>query len=200
MREIYQNNIGPWLWNKDSETWHTNARTLLHLAEISPLTLWLVKNIVGNSASLKDKRLSVTASGISFENPLIVGAGWTKDGTAVEALHAIGFGGVEVGTITPLAQDGNQKPRQWMLTPGVALNHLGFNNPGMEKVADNIKRYRGIVPMGVSIGKNKNVPNSKAPEDYAATAQKLSPLADYVAINVSSPNTIGLGNSTIKLI
>lgn len=141
----------------------------------------------------QDARLHVVLAGIALENPLLVGAGWDKAGRAVRGLSRLGFAGVEVGTVTALAQPGNPRPRQFILAPGVALNRLGFNSPGMDVVARNLGRYRHDgIPMGISLGKNKDVAAHRAPEAYATVARRLYQHATYFAINVSSPNTPGL--------
>ena len=135
----------------------------------------------------------LTTSEIEFDNPLLVGAGWDKAGRAVKALWQLGFAGVEVGSVLAQPQPGNPKPRQCMLTSDVALNWLGFNSPGMEVVAKNLDRYKGSeIPIGISIGKNRDVDVKDAPEAHAVVAKRLYDYTSYFAINVSSPNTPGL--------
>ncbi|MDP3994572.1 MAG: quinone-dependent dihydroorotate dehydrogenase [bacterium] len=194
MSEIYKNIISPWLDKRDSETWHVRAREALHLAELNPVTLWLLEKIaVYKSERFCDERLKVVVGGVEFDNPVMVGAGWDKQGRAVGALHRLGFSGVEVGSVLARPQAGNLKPRQWMLAPGVAMNRLGFNSPGMEAVAGNLKRYqRSGIPIGISIGKNKDVANADAAWAHAVVAERLYDEASYFAVNVSSPNTPGL--------
>ena len=194
MPEIYKNIVSPFLYKQDSETWHTRAREALHLAEANPLTLWLLEKIATyKSERFYDERLNVVIGGVEFDNPLIVGAGWDKQGRAVRGLYQLGFSGVEVGSVLAYPQEGNPKPRQWMLTPGIAMNRLGFNSPGAEVVARNLRRYeRDGIPVGISIGKNKDVPDIEAPGVHALVAEKLYDQAAYFVINVSSPNTPGL--------
>lgn len=140
-----------------------------------------------------DERLNVVVGGIEFDNPLLVGAGWDKVGQAVKGLYRLGFSGIEVGSVLAYAQEGNPKPRQWVLAPGIAMNRLGFNSPGMEVVANNLENYRGSgIPIGISIGKNKDVPNTDAPWAHAMVTERLYNHASYFVINVSSPNTRGL--------
>lgn len=137
--------------------------------------------------------MRVIIDGIEFDNPLIVGAGWDKAGRAVKGLWQLGFAGVEVGSVTADPQPGNPKPRQFMVAPGVALNWLGFNSPGMEVVAGNLDRYKESgIPCGISIGKNRDVDAKDAPQAHAVVAKRLYEYAAYFAINVSSPNTPGL--------
>lgn len=190
---MYKEHISPLLDHLDSETWHTRARDALHLAETTPLTLKLLEQFSYRQWHFRDARLRVVLGGVEFENPLMVGAGWDKSGKAVLGLYTLGFAGVEVGSVTARPQPGNPKPRQFVLAPGVALNRLGFNSPGMDAVAKNLEKYRDTgIPIGISLGKNKEVPASAAPEAHAAVTRRLYPHAAYFAINVSSPNTPGL--------
>jgi dihydroorotate dehydrogenase len=190
---MYKEFIDPVLMKLDSETWHTRATAALHLAEATPFTLKLLELFADHHQRFSDERLHVHLGGTRFENPVIVGAGWDKAGHAVKALYTLGFAGVEVGTVVVHAQPGNPKPRQFMLAPGVTLNRLGFNSPGMEVVAHNLKKYQGSgIPIGISLGKNKEVAAKDAPEAHARVAQTLYTYATYFAINVSSPNTPGL--------
>lgn len=196
---MYKELITPLLGKLDSETWHVRARDALHFAETTPSTLKLLEKFAYKGKRFSDESLHIAVSGIEFDNPLIVGAGWDKAGKAVRGLYTLGFAGVEVGTVTAFPQNGNPKPRQFMLAPGVALNRLGFNNPGMEAVALNLERYRkSAIPIGISLGKNKDVPISAAPEAHAAVAKRLYYHAAYFAINVSSPNTPGLRSLQAK--
>ncbi|MBO0783969.1 MAG: quinone-dependent dihydroorotate dehydrogenase, partial [Ktedonobacteraceae bacterium] len=190
---MYKELIDPILMHLDSETWHRRAAEALHLAEATPLTLKLLELFADRHQRFMDERLSVSLGGITFENPVLVGAGWDKAGRAVKALYTLGFAGVEVGTVVADPQEGNPKPRQFMLAPGVTLNRLGFNSPGMHAVARNLERYRGSsIPIGISLGKNKTVPAGHAPEVHAIVTKNLYPHASYFVINVSSPNTPGL--------
>jgi dihydroorotate dehydrogenase len=140
-----------------------------------------------------DERLSVDLGGVPFDNPILVGAGWDKAGRAVKGLYTLGFAGIEVGSVLAAPQPGNPKPRQFMLNQGVALNRLGFNSPGMDVVAQNLVRYRGSgIPIGISLGKNRDVPPSRVPAVHADVARRLYADSTYFVINVSSPNTPGL--------
>jgi dihydroorotate dehydrogenase len=190
---MYKEFIDPVLMRLDSETWHTRAKAALHLAETTTFTLKLLELFADHHQRFSDERLRVCLGGATFDNPVMVGAGWDKAGQAVKALYTLGFAGVEVGTVVAYAQAGNPKPRQFMLAPGVTLNRLGFNSPGMETVAQNLAKYQGRgIPIGISLGKNKEVEAKDAPEAHARVAQKLYAYATYFAINVSSPNTPGL--------
>jgi dihydroorotate dehydrogenase len=131
--------------------------------------------------------------GLQFATPLGVGAGLDKAGDAASGLFALGFGFVEVGTVTPRAQPGNPRPRLFRVAAdGALVNRMGFNNPGAEAV---VARLRGAFrpgPLGLNLGKNKLTPEEGAAADYATAARAVRDIADYVVINVSSPNTPGL--------
>jgi dihydroorotate dehydrogenase len=190
---MYKEFIDPVLMKLDSETWHTRAKEALHLAETTPFTLKLLEMFADHHQRFNDERLRVCLGGAVFDNPVMVGAGWDKAGHAVKALYTLGFSGVEVGTVVAYPQAGNPKPRQFMLAPGVTLNRLGFNSPGMEVVAHNLEKYKGnSIPIGISLGKNKEIVAIDAPQAHAVVAEKLYAYATYFAINVSSPNTPGL--------
>ena len=141
---------------------------------------------------------SVDTMGQSFPAPFGLAAGFDKDASAVRGLTALGFGFVEVGTITPLAQPGNEQPRLWRDVPNNALrNAMGFNNDGAEAAAEQLRALRSTaagraIKVGVNIGKNKVTSPENAAADYAACARVLAPYADYLVVNVSSPNTPGL--------
>lgn len=143
-----------------------------------------------------DRAPAVQAMGLTFPNALGVAAGLDKDGVAVSALFALGFGCVEVGTVTPRPQPGNERPRLFRLKAEQALiNRMGFNNQGIEALAGRLERLRrrplpGV--LGVNLGRNKTTPNERALEDYLAGMRRLYPLADYLTVNISSPNTPGL--------
>lgn len=140
--------------------------------------------------------LSVEALGLRFETPFGVAAGFDKDATAVLGLGALGFGHVEVGTLTARAQPGNDRPRLFRLVPDRAVvNRMGFNNRGAREAAGRLARLRSVrgrPVIGVNIGKSRVVPVDDAVEDYLVSARMLAPLADYLVVNVSSPNTPGL--------
>jgi dihydroorotate dehydrogenase len=136
--------------------------------------------------------LRVRALGLEFAHPIGLAAGFDKNATAYEALAGLGFGHVEVGTVTAHAQPGNLTPRLFRLPADRALiNRMGFNNLGASVVRTHLTRKRSV-PIGVNIGKTKVVPEAEAVADYVTSARLLGPLADYVVVNVSSPNTPGL--------
>jgi len=149
----------------------------------------------------RDPKLAVDALGLHFAHPIGLAAGFDKNATAYEALAALGFGFVEVGTVTGLAQPGNPKPRLFRLPADRALiNRMGFNNLGARTVATHLTSPRSV-PVGVNIGKTKVVTEEHAASDYVESTRLLGPLADYLVVNVSSPNTPGLRNlQTVELL
>jgi dihydroorotate dehydrogenase len=142
---------------------------------------------------VEDPRLHTTVAGIDFENPVEVGAGWDKKGRAVDGLYKLGFAGTEVGTVLVFGQYGNQRPRMWY-KDGAGLNRLGFNAVGVEPVAANLDTQERPGVVGISLGKNKQLPDKYAPWAHAAVAERLHAYGDYFVINVASPNTPGLRN------
>ena len=133
--------------------------------------------------------------GLTFDNPVGLAAGFDKDGIALSALAALGFGFIEAGTVTHLAQPGNERPRLFRLPLDKALiNRAGFNNHGAEAFVKQVAQARPDCVLGVSIGKSKVVPLEEAVADYLKTFEIVYPVADYIAVNVSSPNTPGLRN------
>lgn len=143
-----------------------------------------------------DPRLSRQLMGLHFAHPFGLAAGFDKDAEIIAGLGAVGFGHVEVGTVTPRAQPGNPAPRLFRLPEDQALiNRMGFNNRGVESMLDNLHRARSAKRrpvIGVNIGKNRDTPLERAEDDYGVLTQKLAPVADYLVVNVSSPNTPGL--------
>jgi dihydroorotate dehydrogenase len=135
-----------------------------------------------------------TVFGVRFPNPVGLAAGMDKDGVALRAWPALGFGFVEVGTVTAQAQPGNARPRVFRLRDSEAIvNRMGFNNAGAQALADRLAAYRPLaVPLGISLGKSQAVQLEEAVEDYLASLRVLYPYGDYFAVNVSSPNTPGL--------
>lgn len=140
-----------------------------------------------------DASFEVECFGMTFKNPIGIAAGFDKNGVVVNQLAALGFGFVEVGTVTYQPQPGNEKPRLFRLPQDKALiNRLGFNNEGADAIANRLSRIKRRCILGVNIGKNKDVPNEDAAENYVRCFEIIHPVADYVAVNVSSPNTPGL--------
>ena len=178
------------LFRLDPETAHDTALRGLGAAErLEPiLRRWRRRLAYG------DARLACERLGLRFPNPVGLAAGFDKDARAVGALAALGFGSIEVGTVTPRSQPGNPRPRLFRLTEHRSLrNAMGFNNAGAEALARRLERYRDVgIPVGVNLGRNKDTPADRGEEDYLALLDRLGALGDYFVLNVSSPNTPGL--------
>lgn len=137
--------------------------------------------------------LSKTLMGLTFPNPVGLSAGLDKNGVCINAWDKLGFGFIEVGTVTPKPQPGNPKPRLFRLEQDRALiNRLGFNNLGVDALTQRLRSYRGKAILGVNLGKNKDTPIENAADDYLICLHKIAAFADYITINISSPNTPGL--------
>jgi dihydroorotate dehydrogenase len=178
-----------------AETAHRGAFALIRvLGAVArvPGAAWVLRRWLGP----RDPVLRVRALGLDFPGPVGLAAGFDKDALGTAGLSALGFGFVEVGTVTAQAQPGNERPRMFRLTADRALvNRMGFNNQGAEAAAARLRLRRGRrrpVIVGVNIGKTKVVPEEEAAADYAASARAVAGVADYVVVNVSSPNTPGL--------
>jgi dihydroorotate dehydrogenase len=180
--------IRPLLFALPAETAHRVGFGLLRFLHRLPGGAALSRAAWGVS----DPGLSVKALGLHFPSPVLLAAGFDKHALGYDALGDIGFGGVEVGTITGEPQSGNPKPRLFRLPEDRALlNRMGFNNCGSELAARHLNRPRRTL-LGVNIGKTKRVPDAEAVADYVRSAERLGPYADYFVVNVSSPNTPGL--------
>jgi len=143
--------------------------------------------------ALKPAPLPAKVFGIEFPNPVGLAAGLDKNGAHIDALAALGFGFIEVGTTTPRAQPGNPKPRMWRLAEQQAvINRLGFNNAGVDALLRNVERAKFAGVLGINIGRNKDTPNDRAVDDYLFCLERVYARASYVTVNISSPNTQGL--------
>jgi len=135
----------------------------------------------------------VQCMGLTFKNPLGLAAGLDKNGECIDALGAMGFGAIEIGTVTPRPQPGNDKPRIFRLVEAEGLiNRMGFNNLGVDNLVENVKKAHFDGVLGINIGKNKDTPVEQGKDDYLICMEKIYPYAGYIAINISSPNTPGL--------
>jgi dihydroorotate dehydrogenase len=174
----------------DPETTHVLAARALRAVAAIPGGLWALRALAGSP----DPCLRVEALGLSFPSPLGVAAGLDKDASCFGALGALGFGFVEVGTVTAMAQAGNERPRIFRIARERALlNRMGFPNPGAQAAGERLRQRRaGATIVGVNVGKSRVTPLDDAPEDYRASARAVERLCDYLAVNVSSPNTSGL--------
>ncbi len=173
----------PWLFRLDAERAHTLTVKMMIIAH----RLGLLKSVVGTTQQAR------TVMGLTFPNALGLAAGMDKSASAVDAWSALGFGCVEVGTLTPRPQPGNPKPRLFRLPEHEALiNRMGFNNPGIHAAVKKLQHRRTKAIVGVNIGKNFDTPNEEAVNDYLYCLKAAYPVADYIAVNISSPNTKGL--------
>lgn len=155
--------------------------------------LLLMRNMLKSMYTVKHPSLERTLWGITFPNPVGLAAGFDKDAKYTDALAALGFGFVEIGTLTPRPQPGNPKPRLFRLPADQALiNRMGFNNEGSKAAAERLKHRKEKLVIGGNIGKNKDTPNEDAIKDYEASFRDLYDVVDYFVVNVSSPNTPGL--------
>lgn len=174
----------------DPEFAHHAAMAVIRVLGVPPFS-WATRALTAPSPEQK-----VHALGLTFPSPFGVAAGFDKNVVGARGLDALGFGHIEVGTVTAIPQDGNPKPRLFRLVPDRAVvNRMGFNNNGAEAAEARLMRLRRRAPravIGVNIGKSRVVAVEDAIADYVASATRLAPLADYLAVNVSSPNTPGL--------
>ncbi|AUZ55212.1 quinone-dependent dihydroorotate dehydrogenase [Stenotrophomonas acidaminiphila] len=177
--------VRPFLFAFDAERAHGLALSALELAWRTGTTPLL---------AARPAPMPTTVFGLDFPNPVGLAAGLDKNGEHIDALFGLGFGFVEIGTVTPRPQAGNPKPRLFRLPQHAAIiNRMGFNNAGVDALVRNVERSsQRTGPLGINIGKNKDTPNEDALSDYLVCLEKVYPLADYVTVNISSPNTAGL--------
>jgi len=168
---------------------HHISFKLIKFGAIIPGKMWAWRLLF----KVRDSRLEREVFGLKFENPVGLAAGFDKDAKLFDELASFGFGFVEIGTVTPLSQVGNPKPRLFRLKEDNALiNRMGFNNQGLEAVVARLRRKKSNIIIGGNIGKNKLTPNDEAINDYEICFERLFPYVDYFVVNVSSPNTPGL--------
>lgn len=176
--------LRPLLFSLDPETAHRLTLESLRGLRYAPGR---------GGACSKAASLPVEVMGLRFDNPVGLAAGLDKNGEVADMLAGFGFGFVEVGTVTPRPQPGNPRPRVFRLPAQRALiNRLGFNNNGADKLVANLKAHRPRCPVGINIGRNKDTPDERAIGDYLAALRAVYASADYVTVNISSPNTPGL--------
>jgi dihydroorotate dehydrogenase len=187
----YEKLVRPLLFLLDPETAHHLALGFLRRASSSQSMLAMLRRF-------RPADNPRTLFGVTFPNPIGLAAGFDKDGIALPALAALGFGFIEIGTVTSRAQAGNPSPRIFRFSDQQALiNRLGFNNEGADAVANRLRQWREsgrwpALPVGINIGKSKLTPLDQAPADYLHSFRRLRNFADYIVLNVSSPNTPGL--------
>ncbi len=182
------------LFKMDAEKAHHFTLRSLRLLIKIPFVKWIMAKLY----AVEDKRLERNVFGLTFKNPVGLAAGLDKNAECIEAFAAVGFGFVEIGTVTPLPQPGNEKPRLFRLIEDKAIiNRMGFNNEGMDAVKDNIiksqtSNLKSQIIIGGNIGKNKLTSNEQAVDDYVKCFDTLYDVVDYFVVNVSSPNTPNL--------
>ena len=180
----------PFLFKLEPETAHHLTLQLVRMAGAFPPARWVLQ------ALFFAPQKPVEVFGLKFKNPVGLAAGYDKDGIAIHGLAALGFGHLEIGTITLRPQPGNPRPRVFRLIEDKAvINRMGFPGDGAKKCEQNllsIAHRPSSAILGVNLGKNKDTPLENAASDYISLMRTFSPLADYLAINISSPNTVGL--------
>ena len=185
---MYKQIIRPLFFRFDPEEIHSKSFSMMR----SMRSLGLLKPFLGNKIN-SDKRLEREVFGLRFPNPVGLAAGFDKNAEAYQELSQLGFGFIEIGTVTPKAQVGNPKKRLFRLVEDEAvINRMGFNNLGLEAAVSKLKENNGKVLIGGNIGKNKDTPNEQAVDDYLISFEALFPYVDYFVVNVSSPNTPNL--------
>ena len=168
----------------DPERAHNLAITSLKMTANSPLNCFYSQQI---------SSVPVECMGLTFPNPVGLAAGLDKNGESIDAFHAMGFGHVEVGTVTPKPQSGNDQPRLFRLVPAKGIiNRMGFNNKGVDNLVRNLMAKKSDIMVGVNIGKNKDTPVEQGKDDYLICMDKVYQYATYITVNISSPNTPGL--------
>ncbi|WP_336998903.1 quinone-dependent dihydroorotate dehydrogenase [Pantoea agglomerans] len=176
--------VRPALFKLDPERAHELTFQQLRFMNGTPLEMFYRQNLPSRP---------VTCMGLTFKNALGLAAGLDKNAECIDAFAAMGFGFVEVGTVTPRAQAGNDKPRMFRLVEaGGIINRMGFNNLGVDHLVENVKKARFNGVLGINIGKNKDTPVEQGKDDYLICMEKVYAHAGYIAINISSPNTPGL--------
>ena len=186
---FYKYILKPILFNIDPERAHYLAMDAFNFLHTIPFGEKIIRSLY-----LNIKQKPVTKIGLSFPNPVGLGAGFDKNAKYIRALSSLGFGFIEIGTVTPRPQSGNDKPRLFRLPEDEALiNRMGFNNDGVDVIIERLRKLRREkVLIGGNIGKNKDTPNENAVDDYVICFEKLFAYVDYFVVNVSSPNTPGL--------
>ncbi len=186
---MYKTLIRPFLFLVDPEKIHHFVFNVLKLGGKIPGVKFLQRALY----SLEDPRLEKKLFGITFKNPVGLAAGFDKDARLIDEMACLGFGFIEIGTLTPKPQPGNDKPRLFRLLKDQALiNRMGFNNKGVTAAVEQLKKRKSHVIVGGNIGKNKITPNENALDDYTLCFHALYDHVDYFVLNVSSPNTPGL--------
>lgn len=186
---MYKTIIRPLLFSMAAENAHNFTFSVLKVVGAIPG----LRQLVGLCAQYKNPILEKQLFGLTFKNPVGLAAGLDKNAEAIDVMSSLGFGFIEIGTVTPKPQDGNPKPRMFRLKQDHSIiNRMGFNNDGLAAVKNRLAKRKSKVPVGGNIGKNKVTPNEGATEDYLKCFHELFDHVDYFVVNVSSPNTPGL--------
>ncbi len=186
---MYKSILKPLLFLKKPEDAHHFTFDLTKLGFNLPIVGSVLKSIYG----FEDSRLEREVFGLKFKNPVGLAAGFDKDAKLIDEMAMLGFGFIEIGTLTPKPQEGNPLPRLFRLPQDDALiNRMGFNNGGVMAAVERLKKRKSSVIVGGNIGKNKLTPNENAVDDYLFCLEALHPYVDYFVVNVSSPNTPNL--------
>lgn len=186
---FYQIFIKPFFFLFNAERAHYLAADLIRVS----LRIPGIKSLFRALFQVQDKRLERTVFGLHFPNPVGLAAGFDKNAQLIDEFAELGFGFIEIGTVTPKPQDGNPKPRLFRLLEDEAIiNRMGFNNEGLEAIKSRLGKRRSKVIVGGNLGKNKVTPNELADDDYCQGFEALYDVVDYFVVNVSSPNTPNL--------
>jgi len=185
---MYKSVVRKALFNLDPEVAHNFTFSMIKTVFKTP-----VRSVIRNKLKLEDKSLEREVFGLKFKNPVGLAAGLDKNAEVFDEFSDLGFGFVEIGTVTPKPQPGNPKKRMFRLIEDEAIiNRMGFNNEGVKRVAERLRHKRTDVIIGGNIGKNKVTPNENAVDDYMICFHELFDVVDYFVVNVSSPNTPNL--------
>ncbi|MBN3520652.1 quinone-dependent dihydroorotate dehydrogenase [Algoriphagus lutimaris] len=186
---MYKSILKPLFFLKNPEDAHHFTFDLTKFTFNFPIA----KSIVKSTFQLEDPKLEREVFGLKFKNPVGLAAGFDKDAKLIDEMAMLGFGFIEIGTLTPKPQDGNPLPRLFRLPQDESLvNRMGFNNGGVKEAVERLKKRKSDVIVGGNIGKNKVTPNENAVDDYLICLEELHPYVDYFVVNVSSPNTPNL--------
>ena len=186
---FYRNFVRPWLFRLEPEAAHERALKLADKLGDHRLFCEALETLF----AIEDRRLCQTVFGLEFQNPVGLGAGYDKNAVGVKVWPSLGFSFVEIGTVTSRPQPGNESPRLFRQTKDNALlNRMGFNNEGADAISTRVPLRPHRCPIGVNVGKDRDVELSQAAKSYCATMEKFRSRADFFVLNVSSPNTPGL--------
>ena len=186
----YKQHISPLFDRLDSESMHKKAVAFLHYTAKIPGGCRLLQMMFHPDEGMDFSPLQTSLAGLTLDSPVMIGAGWDKDARAVTGLMSLGFAAVEIGGVVENPQYGRPKPRQFVIGPGVVVNRMGFNSPGVAVVKQNLQAYRNQpFLIGANIARNENLPDVETPQAFARVAGQLYAECGFFSINVSCPNT-----------